>query len=527
MKPKNKGQPKAAIYVRVSSLDQAKGASPDVQKKQCRALAESKGFTTHKIFYDAGISGKAMEKRSQLKALLAEAEQGKFEHVVIWSISRFGRNLKDLAENMMFLKEHGITIHALKEGIDSSNPYGKMVFQVLGAVSELESTMIAERTSSAREHLSASGTPAEGTIPFGRRWVFEKGKQKRSEGHWELDEEKVEILREIIDRYLQGENLVSLCREYRKKHPEVKGLRYRTLLAVFKKQLGPIWITKMGTHTIPALVDARTATRVQKQIKRNTIHGRHTKATFLFEPGALRCAECGNVLHKQAQKGNPKYRYYLHVNRDNDCRAGFASIKADFIEPLILRNAFENVADEQAFEEAVARSFPDVKDLSKLKKKVTTDEKYLKKLKAELAKLVDLAVQGTLSRKTIKAREIELYQEIGRVTTEFERDKSILANTPDLEKAEREAKLLRIALLDYFGNVPDAEGQTWLEEMSDEDKKRFLKSVFPVGEKDAEGKPYGVYISKDKEKNTWTIFVNAVLYAGHLRDILPRNSVLC
>jgi DNA invertase Pin-like site-specific DNA recombinase len=508
--------PRAAIYVRVSSRDQTRGVSPEVQRKQCHALVTSKGFALTKVYYDAGISGKAMEKRSELRALLEEAGKGEFQHVVIWSISRFGRNLRDLAENMLFLKERGVTIHSLKEGIDSSNAYGKMVFQVLGAVAELESEMIAERTGAARAYLESVGVPSVGRVPFGRKWVWEGA---RSAGHWELDGERARVMREIVGQYVDGKRLKDLAKTYGKRYPEIAGLKYKSLVAIFNRMLGDTWVTKHATHKIPALVDRATLARVKRTLKRNTVSGRATKATWLFEPQVLRCDRCKWSLVRQAQN-NGRWRYYHH-KRENDCAARWTSIPAKLVEDLVLKNAFENVYDEEAFAAAVAKSIPSSKDVAELDGLIATDEALLKKLQGELNKLVDIALKGTLSRATIQKREGELYGEIGRVTTELERNRRDRADIPDPSKAKREAKRLRTALMDYFGNLPDPDGKTWLETMSDADKRRFLKSLFPRDARGEDGEPYGVFVDKKKD-GSWSIYVKAVLYAGWLDDILAK-----
>jgi site-specific DNA recombinase len=100
--------------------------------------------------YRGVATGRKMAQRKRSQELLQDTDKLKFQAVTVWSISRFGRNIADISHNVNFLKDKGIILYAVKEPIDSSSSFGKMVIDVLGASAELESSQIAERTSSAK-----------------------------------------------------------------------------------------------------------------------------------------------------------------------------------------------------------------------------------------------------------------------------------------------------------------------------------------------------------------------------------------
>lgn len=130
-------------YIRVSTTKQAlDGTSLDDQRK----LLESYGVET--IYEDAGRSGKNTN-RPGLGAMQKALHDG--DVVVVVALDRLGRNLKDISTLIQGWQDRGITLTALREGIDTSTATGVMVAQIMGMVAELERKLILERTAAGRE----------------------------------------------------------------------------------------------------------------------------------------------------------------------------------------------------------------------------------------------------------------------------------------------------------------------------------------------------------------------------------------
>lgn len=91
---------------------------------------------------------------------------GKFDAVVVWKFDRFARSVSHLLRALEAFQALGIEFVSLTEGVDTSTPTGKMVFEVLGAVAELERSLIAERVrvglSNARAKGKVLGRPKKG-----------------------------------------------------------------------------------------------------------------------------------------------------------------------------------------------------------------------------------------------------------------------------------------------------------------------------------------------------------------------------
>jgi len=105
---------------------------------------------------DAGVSG-AKERRPQLDRLIADAHKRRFDVVVVWKFDRFARSVSHLLRALETFRALGIEFVSLSEQVDTSTPTGKMIFTVLGAVAELERSLIAERVRAGLRHARAKG----------------------------------------------------------------------------------------------------------------------------------------------------------------------------------------------------------------------------------------------------------------------------------------------------------------------------------------------------------------------------------
>ncbi len=146
-------QLRAAIYARVSTNN---GQDPTVQTRELEEYCQRRGWKVAGQYIDIGISG-AKEKRPELSRLMADAHRRKFDAVIVWKFDRFARSVSHLLRALETFKALGIEFVSLSEQMDTSTPTGKMVFTVLGAVAELERSLIAERVRAGLRNARAKG----------------------------------------------------------------------------------------------------------------------------------------------------------------------------------------------------------------------------------------------------------------------------------------------------------------------------------------------------------------------------------
>src|SRR6202047_2218728 len=144
---------RAAIYARVSTANN--GQDPGAQTRDLGEFCERRGRSLVE-YVDIGISG-TKEKRPALDTLMADAHKRKFDVVVVARFDRFARSVSHLLRALETFQALGIQFVSLSEQLDTSTPTGKMVFTVLGAVAELERSLIVERVKAGLRNARAKG----------------------------------------------------------------------------------------------------------------------------------------------------------------------------------------------------------------------------------------------------------------------------------------------------------------------------------------------------------------------------------
>ena len=145
---------RTALYLRVST----DGQTTDNQRRELLATAERAGWTITEIYEDTGISGaKGRDKRPAFDRLLKDAARRKFDIVASWSVDRLGRSLQDLVSFLSDIHGYGIDLYLHQQGIDTTTPAGKAMFQMLGVFAEFERSMIRDRVNAGLARAKTNG----------------------------------------------------------------------------------------------------------------------------------------------------------------------------------------------------------------------------------------------------------------------------------------------------------------------------------------------------------------------------------
>ncbi len=130
---------RAAVYTRVSTLDQ----HPETQLHDLRALAAQRGYQIVGEYSDY-ISG-AKARRPGLDQLLAEARRGRFDVLIVWAFDRMARSVRHFLEVLDELNHLNIEFVSFRENVDTGGPLGRAIIIIVGAIAELERSLIRER----------------------------------------------------------------------------------------------------------------------------------------------------------------------------------------------------------------------------------------------------------------------------------------------------------------------------------------------------------------------------------------------
>lgn len=147
-------QKRVAIYARVSTASQ----NTDNQLNELRAVAENRGWLVVGEYVDEAISGsKGRDQRPAFDRLQKAAIRGEFDSVAAWSVDRLGRSLRDLLDFLGEIQASEVDLYLHQQGVDTSTPAGKALFQMLGVFAEFEKSMIKERVRSGLATAKAKG----------------------------------------------------------------------------------------------------------------------------------------------------------------------------------------------------------------------------------------------------------------------------------------------------------------------------------------------------------------------------------
>ena len=143
-----------AIYTRVSTDHQ----TTENQERELRAIADRMGWTVVKVYRDQGVSGaKSRKDRPAFDALWKDAARRRFDIIMAWSVDRLGRSLQDLVAFLSDVHGYGVDLLLHQQGVDTTTPGGKALFQMMGVFAEFERAMIRERVKSGLERAKAQG----------------------------------------------------------------------------------------------------------------------------------------------------------------------------------------------------------------------------------------------------------------------------------------------------------------------------------------------------------------------------------
>jgi len=203
----NRKPKKCYIYTRVSTTVQVEGFSLDAQKDRLVKYAKGNDIMVVGEYSDEGKSGKNVEGRPEFRRMLYDIENGKdkVDFVLVFKLSRFGRNAADVLYYLQRMQDYGVNLICVEDSIDSSKDSGKLMISVLSAVAEIERENILVQTMEGRKQKAREGRWNGGFAPYGYSLV---------DGKLVIAEDEAEIIRIIFDKYIHTTMGVNKIADY-------------------------------------------------------------------------------------------------------------------------------------------------------------------------------------------------------------------------------------------------------------------------------------------------------------------------
>lgn len=151
--------------------------------------------------------------KSSKGCLIILRQVKKVDYIIVYKLSRFGRNIKDILYTFEFIRDYKVNLMCVEDGIDSSKSVEKVIITILGALSELERENIAVQTMEGRKEKARQGKWNGGQAPYGYKIV---------DGELEIVEEEAKIVRMIYNLFINDNGMKKVAdhlndRDYRRK----------------------------------------------------------------------------------------------------------------------------------------------------------------------------------------------------------------------------------------------------------------------------------------------------------------------
>jgi site-specific DNA recombinase len=362
-----------ALYVRVSTDEQADRETIKLQLDFLRRLAELHNVAVADDYVDDGVSGTIpLGERPEGRRLLDDAEAGRFGSVWFYKVSRLGRKLGVLLDAHAALERLGVSVRSGTEPLDTGTPIGVFVFQLLGSMAELDRETIKENTSRGRDRVAKEGRHTGGPIPVGLD-VDEHNRYHPSIRRVEeLGCDEADMMREVFRRIANREAtaVAEVARLHARGVPRVKRYGGKKARAIVNPEgwtysslrqaiTNPIYKgeavlrSRYGTvvRPVPALVDTDTWQRAQDALKLNRSMGPAGRTRPYHLTGLIRCANCGRSYTGSPTDGVRRYRCSTNggAARGRPCgRCRSKSLPADWLEEQVWDHVREFILDPGA-----------------------------------------------------------------------------------------------------------------------------------------------------------------------------------
>lgn len=206
------------IYTRVSTAAQIEGYSLEAQTERLKEYAAYRELEVAGEYCDVGKSGRSIKGRPAFQQMLDDIVSGKdgVSFVLVFKLSRFGRNAADVLKSMQLLTDYEVDLVCVEDAIDSSTQGGRLTMAILSAVAEIEKENITVQFLSGKmQKLNEGGWPG-GPIPYGYRNVNKK---------LIIGPGEAEIVRLIYRLYRQDGMMVNSVANYLNEHGYKKTVR--------------------------------------------------------------------------------------------------------------------------------------------------------------------------------------------------------------------------------------------------------------------------------------------------------------
>jgi site-specific DNA recombinase len=420
---------RVALYLRVSSEEQRDRETIEIQREFLEQYRNLYELEVADIYKDDGISGTIpLHERAEGRQLLDDAKAGKFDAVLVYKLDRLGRSLLVIVDAHDRLQTAGLSLRSATEPIDTSNPSGRLIFQMLASFAEYERETIRERTQAGLHRALRNGKQL-GMIPYGYDIA--------PDGSFVIVEDEARIVAEIIANIAAGAALYSEAERLNDEGVPSPGRKYRGK----PRKYGSMWrastvqgIVKRGaysgTHTVnahkepierkvPAIVEPGLQQKALAHMAENRrFSGGRPHREYLLR-GLVRCEQCGALYSGGASTSNG-YRYHYYSSQRNRATRekrlktnhSCVRVRADWLEELVWSDVRSFLKNPGEVLERVRVELAEDAESEDLEERHASLARRLAAKQTEKGRYVKLYAQGHLDEKELDVHLVDLKNQV-------------------------------------------------------------------------------------------------------------------
>lgn len=454
---------KCYIYTRVSTIQQVEGFSLDAQVKRLEDYAQYRDLDIVGRYSDAGYSGHSINGRPDFLRMFNDikTEKDDISFVLVFKLSRFGRNAADVLSSMQVLADYGIDLVSVEDSIDSSTSGGKFTLTILSAVAEIERENIAVQFAAGKRQSIKKGNWYGGPMIYGYR----------KEGRVSVPKDgEAEIIKKVFELYVKEDYSMFQIVKYLNEHYQERNTRngarpfdhdfvshvlQQTFYCgriIYGKRSNEylktgnedcLIITK-GIHEPLVSEEVFDAAQEKRKIEKEKRKKKHDDEEISILAGLVKCPLCGGGLTSRfSRKRNHNHGGFYKTDRVYMCRAsnvangGTCAYRGQLNQVKIDSAVFEVITSlykSEDFMEAVTKKFGKEEDVIKAEENVHSEEKKrnlilsrIEKLGEDLDSLEVTDEHYDQKYEKVSERIDTLYDELDEVEDELKRLGKILS----------------------------------------------------------------------------------------------------
>lgn len=403
-------------YIRVSDERQDE-YSPDSQLKKIREYAAKEGYTIpdEYVFYDDGISGKSVKKRNDFQRMIsfAKDEDHPFDVIFVWKFSRFARNQEEAIVYKNLLSKKGISVISVSEPIPEG-AFGSLIERIIEWMDQYYLTNLSVEVQRGMIERISRGYPVC-PAPYGYRNV---------DKNYAIVEEEAAIVREVFDRFLQGEAIRAIAVDLgqhgiRTRHKSVPDNRWISYMLQNSTYCGYLRFSTDGSRSVSRrrpnnenvltvkghhepIISEETWNKVQdrlaEQRKMFSKYSRPNDPVTYMLKGLVRCSACGSTLSASTPEKGERYLQCVKYTHGK-CRVSHA-VKISYLEQAVIQGIQQAMKDK-AFTISPEKA-PEKKNAPDYPKLVAAEERRLQRARQAYLAEIDSIEQYAVNKKYIE-----------------------------------------------------------------------------------------------------------------------------